>query len=294
MESNQDQESSPSNGFPQEIWDRLQHLDSHIDEKKYTSHDFPKVSIVIPTYNSAQTIGMTLDSILNQDYPHFEVIIVDCSTDRTLEIVRSYKSEKIHTFSTDQCKRFDLLNKGLMQATGKYVNFLFPGDYYIYHKTLKNMMILALDNKKPQMVYCGTQLRDPKGEVKTLYRDLNIDNLKLGNQPTTLQASWFRTDILLKIGKFNPNYKFRSAFDLICRLFTQIDFRFVSIKRVLVDSEPPIITWHRVIVYFWETLKTINRYFGFVAMLKWLRYQKDFYSFIKLWLQQLKAAFLGH
>lgn len=269
-------------------WDKLFRA-----EEKYKPEDFPKISIVIPTCNAAQLITVTLESILSQDYPSYEIIIVDCSTDRTLETVKGYHSDKIRIYSVSKCQRYESLNKGLSQASGFYVNFLFPGDFYIYRETLKYMMILALEHDKPHLAYCGTLLRDATSEVKILYRELNLDLLKLGQQPTSLQSCWFRADCLRELGKFNPFLNMRGGFDLLCRFYLQKKYRFISVKRVLTDYDLRAVTRRMVLLHFWETMKLVRRHFGVLVMLHWLLHQRDMKRFIKLWFRSLKIAFSG-
>lgn len=269
---------------------------SHLSkmEEKYHDYEFPKVSIVIPSFNCAQSITTTLDSILEQDYPDYEVIIVDSgSTDRSLEVIKKYQSDKIHIFSVSNDKIYEKLNKGLSQSKGVYVNFLFPGDFYIYRETLKHIMGLALDCDRPHLVFCGTLLRDGKREVKILYRHLSLKLLRNGQQPTSLQSIWFRTDIFRDIGKFKTTMQLRGGYEILCRLFLHRNLRTASAHRVLTDYDLRWVTKRMVILHFWETLQTVFKYFGFWATLRWFFLQKDTNRFAKLWWRSVKGAFLG-
>jgi len=83
-------------------------------EEKYQDYEFPRVSIVIPTYNSTEKISLTLESVLNQHYPDFEIITVDAgSTDRTLEVIKNFRDERIHIYSVSGFQRYEMLNKGV-------------------------------------------------------------------------------------------------------------------------------------------------------------------------------------
>lgn len=270
------------------LWDQLNRL-----ENKYRPEEFPKVSIVIPTSNVAQVIGLTLDSVLGQDYPTFEVIIIDSSEDHTLEVIKDFHSDKVRIYSVSHCTRYEMLNKGLSQAEGEYVNFLFPGDFYIYRETLKHMMALALENQKPQLVYCGTLLRDATEETKILYRELTLSLLQKGQQPTSLQSCWFHTDTLCELGKFDSSFRWRGGFELLCRFCLNKQLRYVSTKRVFTDYDLRVVGRRMVLIHFWETMKTVYRYFGFKDTLRWLFVQKDCRRFLKLWLRNLKIAFAG-
>lgn len=294
MDKNNTKPISSSPSSDDRSYDQLEDLeDAFTLEKHYRLEDFPKVSIVIPTCNVAELISMTLTSVLSQDYPDFEVIIVDSSEDRTLEIIKSFRSDKIRIYSIAYCKRYEMLNKGLSHAEGEYVNFLFPGDFYLHRLTIKRMMALALEQDKPCMVYCGTLLRDSKEVVKILYRKMTLDLLQRGQQPTSLQSCWFRTESFRQLGKFNPNYSSRGGYELMCRFLFKPGFRFASISQVLIDYDLRVVTREMVWSHFWETIKTIYRLFGFYTALKWLFIQKDIKRYFKLWMHGLKVTFLG-
>lgn len=260
---------------------------------KYKPEQFPKVSIIIPTSNAAPLISGTLESVISQHYPSYEIIVVDCSTDRTVEIIQSFHNPNIHIFSVSQNQRYEMLNKGLSHATGKYVSFLFPGDYYIYRETLTVMMDLALENKNPELAYCGALIRDATNEVKILFRELNLELLKRGQQPTSLQSCWFRLDCLRELGKFNSHYQMRGGLDLICRFLLERKYRFASVNRVLIDYDMRSVTRSMIFTHFLETMKVVYHYFGLRITLKWLIHQHDTRRFFKLWFHSLKVAFAG-
>lgn len=268
--------------------------ESSLQEERYPAKDYPKISIIIPTCNCASLITLTLERLLLQEYSNFEIIIVDCSDDRTLEIVSNFRSEKIRIYSASYSERYEMVNKGISHATGEYINILFPGDFYLSSSTLTWMMTLALDQQKPELVYCGTLLRDPKTPVKILNRPFTLELLKKGQQPTSLQSCWFRLDALRQLRKFNPHLHLRGGFDLMCRFALHPDFRAVSTSRILTDYELRIVTRRMVALHFWETFKIINKHFGTLTLLNWLFRQRDLYRFFRLWLRNVRLAFSGH
>jgi len=261
------------------------------NEYQFPDCDYPKVSIIIPALNCEGPIALTLESVLNQQYPDYEVIIIDAgSTDRTLEVIKGFHSDKIRLYSVSNYMRYEMLNNGISHAQGTYTTILFPGDFYIYHRTLKYMMNLALRNSAPELVYCGTLLRDGQSEVKPLYRTLSLKLLSLGQQPTSLQSCWFRTDAIKQLGKFNVNYKLRGGFDLLFR-FVLKGFRAMSSSRVLTDYDMRWVNWKLVCVHFMETGKTIWRYRGLLATVRWFFHQKDLKRIFKLGVRRFRAAF---
>lgn len=260
-----------------------------------TQAEWPKVSIIIPTFDCSQSIVYTLESILHQKYPDFEMIIVDAgSSDRTLEIVKSYYDNRIRICSVAEYSRYEMLNKGISLAKGKYLNFLFPGDFYLFDNVLTDVMEAALKNHSPQLVFGSCLLRDSISyKVKVLNRSFNRENLRQGKQPTNLQSCWFEADTFRKTGKFNRNYKLRGGYDFLCRFLLYSQLRFVSIKRVYVDFSYRAITKETILLHFRETFKVIRLYFGWINAFKWLFIQRDLKRYLKLSLRGLKSAFIG-
>ncbi len=261
---------------------------------KFSDHEFPSVSVIIPTFNSAPSVGFTLESVLCQEYPDFEIIIIDGgSDDRTLELIKGFHDERIKIFSVSSHSRYEMLNKGITQMSGQYACFLFPGDFYIHHDTLRYMMSIALENELPQLVYCGTLIRDGKSEPKTLYRTLNDRLLKRGQQPTSLQSCWFKQDVFKEIGKFDPDYTLRGGFDLLCRFLKNRGLRHNSSYRILTDYDLRFVTRGMVVRHFWETFNTVRKYYGLWTAFLWVFKQKDTTRFFTLWLRSCRVAFLG-
>lgn len=264
-------------------------------ESRFNDFEYPKVSIVIPTLNCAKLISITLESVLEQQYPNFEVFIIDAgSTDRTLDVVKGFKDKRVSIVSVSSYQRYEMLNTGISHATGLYINFLFPGDFYIYNQTIRYLMALALRHEEPELVFCGTLLRDGKSEVKLLYRHLSLRLLRKGSQPTSLQSCWFLTSVVRSLGKFNPYYSLRGGYDLFCRFAIRSNLRTVSSARILTDYDLRWVTWRMVFRHFFETMITIFKYFGFFTTLKWLLFhQKDAFRFLQLWMRSAKVALFG-
>jgi|GEM_PF-1839169 len=95
---------------------------------------YPKISIVIPSYNKRDYIAQTLQSIVDQKYPNLEVIIQDGgSSDGTLEIIKKYAKKYPKIFSWESKKdkgQLDALNKGLKKTKGEILTFINADDVY--------------------------------------------------------------------------------------------------------------------------------------------------------------------
>ncbi len=260
----------------------------------YQDYEYPMVSVILLTWNSAQSLHQTLDSILSQDYPLYELIVVDAgSTDRTLEIIKEFQSEKIHLHTVSVYQWYEMLNKGISQANGTYICIMFPGDFYLSPFTYKKMMEKALEHNLPHMLYCGTLLRDTRTDVQTILRPFSKKILRSGHQPTSLQACWFHRKIFALIGKFDDSYQMRGGFEFMCRVITQRSLRTVFVRCVLIDSEIRVTTKQEITLHFLENGRAIWHHFGWMTFLFWLFTQGDTKRLFYLWLRGIKLALLG-
>jgi len=263
-------------------------------EGAFMDYIYPKVSVVIPTYNCSQLISLTIDKVLVQEYPDFEIIIIDAgSTDSTLDIINSFYSDKIRISTVTQFQRFEMLNKGISLARGEYLSFLFPGEFYLQNQTARQMMNLAIESDKPHLVYGAGLIRRPDSDVMLIYRELSTKLLKKGFQPTSLESCFFRSDLFPFLGKFRPDLELRGGYEIFCRFSLSPGLQHVSTSQVVTDYEYRSFTRKKLILHFKETLKTIYRHFGFLNALRWLFTQNDLFNLAKMWLNSLKLAFLG-
>ncbi len=252
----------------------------------------PFVTVLVPTFNCSQILPLTLDSIIKQHYPHYEILVIDAgSTDRTLEVLNGYSSY-IRLYSAPTYDLYSILNQGIALAKGSYLNVLLPGDVYIHLKTLLSVMSLAIQESMPDLIYCATLLRDGHSEAKLLYRHLTLSLLKNGQQPTSLQACWFKKDLFEILGLFRTDFYMQGGFDFFCRFCLHPSLRYASLRRVFIDFDLRNVTSSMVIRHFWETGQALYAYFGVWILIKWLIRQKDVKRFIKLWWRRLHMAFI--
>lgn len=108
---------------------------------------YPKISIITPSYNQDKFIEKTIKSVLSQNYPNLEYIIVDGgSTDNTLKILKKY-DKRINWISEKDHGQTDAINKGFKIATGDIIAYLNSDDYYL-PGTLKRIAKIFIANKK--------------------------------------------------------------------------------------------------------------------------------------------------
>ncbi|NCN07794.1 glycosyltransferase family 2 protein [Candidatus Falkowbacteria bacterium] len=128
----------------------------------------PIVSVLIPVYNCEKYLKEAVNSVLNQTYQNFEIIIInDASTDKSQKIAEKFvnQDKRIKLINHKKNKfRSGALNSGLKISTGSYISFLDADDYY-HHDKLKKQIIFLEKNKKIDMVYSNFNYINLKKEI---------------------------------------------------------------------------------------------------------------------------------
>lgn len=143
----------------------------------------PLLTVITVVYNNAQHIERTINSVINQTYPHIEYLIIDGkSIDGTLEIIEKYK-ENIHKVISEPDKGiYDAMNKGLKLAKGDYVLFMNSGDE-IYDK--ETVAQVFKDQAYADIYYGETEMIDEnlQGQGQRRHQSpiqLNLNSFKYG------------------------------------------------------------------------------------------------------------------
>ena len=184
-----------------------------------------KISIITPSYNQAAFIERTILSVLNQNYPDLEYIVMDGgSTDGTIEILKKY-SDKIIWKSEKDSGQSDALNKGLKIATGYIVAYLNSDDTYELG-TLKKIAEFFQNNLGKKWVYGKCKIiNENDKEIRkpiTLYKNLLLKNYSysklLSENFISQPATFWKKELLNEIGYFNEEEHFCMDYEYWLRI----------------------------------------------------------------------------
>lgn len=193
-----------------------------------------KISIVTITYNAAQHISYTLESVLTQNIRPYEHVFIDGkSSDGTQGLIRKYEKAcnyKVKLISEIDEGIYDAMNKGLDLVQGDYILYLNAGDYF----ASKNVLNLYHDNYIPNALVYASNINyvDSKYNISREWR--------LSSYPGNFKSGWHvahpgflaEINLLRSLKGFNLEYKIASDFDLMLRAVKSID----SGQLVILDN----------------------------------------------------------
>ncbi len=196
-----------------------------------------KISVITICYNSAQSIRTAIDSVISQDYPDIEYIVVDGgSKDGTVDIIKSY-GEKITRFVSEPDKGiYDALNKGIAMATGDVIGFMHSDDLFASPHILSDVANLFI-SRQTDSIYGDLEyvFKEDTNKVLRYWKSghFSIRNLKMGwmpPHPTFYVKRW----VYEQHGTFNINYKIAADYDTMLRFLGKYKISSAYLPAVMV------------------------------------------------------------
>ncbi|MFB2837629.1 glycosyltransferase [Floridanema evergladense] len=194
----------------------------------------PLISVIIPAYNSEKTIRETIESVLQQTFSDFELIVInDGSTDATLEIVTSIKDPRIKVFSYLNAGVAVSRNRGVSHSFGEFISFLDADDIWTTDKLEAQLKALQ-ENPQAAVAYSWLDSIDESGnflrEGTRITENGNI-YAKLFLIPFVSSGSngLIRKQAFIEIGGFDESLAASQDYDLYLRLAAR--YHFVAIPK---------------------------------------------------------------
>lgn len=216
----------------------------------------PRVSVIIPTYNRAATVGNAIESALCQTFSDLEVIVVDDgSSDGTDKILEETYGDRIRYFAQANQGVSAARNKGLAEARGEWIALLDSDD--LWEKEKLEWQFKAVEQFGSRCGGCYTDTRFFNyPETRTMFQlaeesyrheetmGINADVLRVllrpggGGMVVCTCTLLVRADVVGRSGGFNPNLRFGEDSEFMFRLALLTDFCYVNRPLVSVDRSP--------------------------------------------------------
>lgn len=222
----------------------------------------PKISVVIPTYNRENLIINSIESVLNQTFSDFEIIIIDDdSTDNTREKINNINDKRIRYIKHEQNMGPSAArNTGIKNASGDYIAFLDSDDTWLIDKLEKQINAFKSPDKSIAVVHCGVQYIDYKTQ-KPLTQWIIRENVNknifnnFGAAPGT-PTMLIKKEALLDVGFFDERIPAHEETDLSIRLAQKYKYKLVdeflvisSSNHIQITSNPDLFIKGKEVIY---------------------------------------------
>lgn len=246
-------------------------------EGEYIMDQNQMVSVVIPTYNRAATIRTSIQSILDQTWQNFEIIVVDDgSTDNTRQIIDEYEDNRIRYICLEQNSGAShARNIGIGLAVSDFIAFLDSDDEWLPEKLEKQMQVMLQASEKVGLVYCrmrgtkkdGTTLicPEPWRPIEKLRGNILLPLLEENEIGTP--AILVRAECLKQAGGFDESLKCIEDWELVLRIAERWEIGFVDDILVEVHFSEGSISYNfkayvetrcYMIAKYWELMAQKN------------------------------------
>ena len=197
-----------------------------------------KISIITITYNSAATLEDTLRSVVNQDYPNMEYLIIDGkSKDSTLSIVDKYKDKISKIISEKDKGLYDALNKGIKNATGDVVGMLHSDDLYANNAVISKVMKKFEEDPTIEGVYADlvfVNRNDTNKVMRSWESGAYEEDAFLKGWMPPHPTFFVRKEVYEKFGGFNTELKLSADYELMLRLIHKNKIKLAYLNETIV------------------------------------------------------------
>jgi len=185
----------------------------------------PLVSIITPSYNQGNFLEATIQSVIRQDYPALEYIIVDgASTDDSLDIIRKYEDKLAWWVSEPDQGQADAINKGFRKASGEIIAWLNSDDLYL-PGAISSAVELFHENPTAGVIYGDAVSADANGRLLNELRFNNWETRDFLQFNIICQPAVFmKRSIVEKVGYLDSSYHFFLDHQLWIRLSRETEF----------------------------------------------------------------------
>lgn len=181
---------------------------------------FPRITVVTPSYNQAEFLEATIQSVLDQNYPNLEYLVIDGgSTDGSVDIIKKYQSKISYWMSEPDGGQVEAINKGLRLATGDWVTWQNSDDIF-YLNAFSGLAKAIPRHPKADLIIGNMMLIDRQGQnlrdvhyVTPSYNAMLAEGMVLTNQ-----AAFWRCSVHQEVGYLDETLNCSFDFEWFLRL----------------------------------------------------------------------------
>jgi len=225
----------------------------------------PLVSIITPCFNAEKFITETIESVLAQDYPLIEYIVMDAgSTDGTLDVLKTY-GDRLRWISQPDRGAADAINRGFGLSKGEIFTYLNADDVY-----LAGAVSTAVNAFQGDVVYGGAYWIDEAGTHLGPYPVRDFDPELLARECFICQpASFIRREAFENVGGMDPDLNLTFDYELWMRMAKTYDLRRIDGTLALSRMHRTNKSLGQRAGVFRETFRILRRHYGYVPF-QWI------------------------
>ncbi len=182
--------------------------------------DWPRITVITPSFNQAQFLERTIRSVLDQGYPNLEYMIVDGgSTDGSVEIIQRYEKQLAWWVSEPDRGQADAINKGLRRATGDWVGWQNSDDIY-YPGAFHELAATTVNHPKAGLIVGNLMLIDAHDKrIRDLqYLTPNYNALRAEGMLLANQAAFWRGSLHDRLGYLDDKLHYLFDYEWFLRV----------------------------------------------------------------------------
>ena len=198
----------------------------------------PLISVIVPVYNGEKTIRETIESVFNQSFSDFEIIVInDGSQDSTLDVLASIQDPRLKVFSYPNSGVSASRNRGFSHTVGEFIAFLDADDLWTPNK-LEAQLAALQDNPNAAVAYSWTDFIDETSQFLrpgphfTISGDVYAELLR-GNFLANGSNPLIRRQALIEVGSFDESLPPSEDWDIYLRLAAHYHFIAVPFSQIL-------------------------------------------------------------
>ncbi len=179
---------------------------------------YPKLSIITPSYNQGEFLEETIKSVLDQGYPNLEYIVIDGgSTDNSVEIIKRYEKHLKYWVSEKDAGQTDAINKGILQSSGEFLGWINSDDIYL--KGSFNKVKKAFVKHPDCIVVHGDRILMDRAGNTVGWGFLPAFNPRKHGFTICSETAFWRREAMDQVGLLKTDLKFAMDLEFFCRMY---------------------------------------------------------------------------